>query len=64
MTNDPNDFISSTEPTPVADYILAHAMQAGKAWNDQTEVERMGSMVAAIVAWLEEEKRSSTSQNG
>jgi len=57
MTNDPNDFISSTEPTPVADRILSYAMQAGKTWNDQTEFERMGSMVAAIVAYLEKENR-------
>lgn len=51
--NEPTDFISSTQPTPVADQILAHAMQAGKTWNDQTEVERMGSMIGAIVAYLE-----------
>ncbi len=57
MTLNPNDFISSTDPTPVTDQILAYAMQAGKIWNDQTEFERMGSTIAAIIAWLEEENK-------
>ena len=55
MTN-PLDFISSTDPTPVADRILAYAMQAGKTWNDRTDYEKQQSMIAAIVAYLEEEK--------
>ena len=52
-----NDFISSADPTPVADVILAHAMQAGKTWNDQTDYEKQQSMIAAIIAYLEQEKR-------
>jgi hypothetical protein len=46
-----------THPTPVSDQILTYAMQAGKTWNDQTEFERMGSMVAAVVAYLEQENK-------
>lgn len=52
--NNPIEFMSTDEPTPIADAIYAMA-QKDKPWTHQSDLERTQSMLAAVIAWLETE---------